>query len=292
LVVDFLRLDVPSACQEAWKGVVVRLIHPHHHVRIRVVGKYLELQGSYKSVFESLTRGGIANDAGSDMVRIDSEDLERDGAGILDTLDGILVPGGFGNRGTEGKILAARTAREKKIPYLGLCLGMQIAVIEFSRNVAELTGASSTEFDEETPHPVIDIMHDQRYLEDLGATMRLGACPCLLRSGSLAHTAYGEDRISERHRHRYEFNNDFREPLESHGLVISGINPDRNLVEIVELPREVHPWFVGVQYHPEFKSKPMKPHPLFRDFVAAALIRRQSREAPNEPVAETRGSGS
>lgn len=291
LVVDALNLELPDAPLDAWEAVVERLIHPKHEVRIGVVGKYIELQDSYKSVFESLTHGGIANDAGIDLVRIDSEELEEKGPGILETLDGILVPGGFGNRGTEGKILAARTARERGIPYLGLCLGMQIAVIEFSLNVAELAGASSTEFDEESPHPVIDIMHDQRHIQDLGATMRLGACPCLLRSGSLAHAAYGEDRISERHRHRYEFNNDYRVPLEAKGLVISGINPDRDLVEIIELPREVHPWFVGVQYHPEFKSKPMRPHPLFRDFIGAALRRKTDRADGRAPVTEASPKG-
>lgn len=285
LVVDFLGLEAPAAPLTEWESVVERLINPHQEVRIGVVGKYIELQDSYKSVYESLTHGGIAHDARIELVCLDSEDLEREGPGILDTLDGILVPGGFGDRGTEGKILAARTAREQKIPYLGLCLGMQIAVIEFSRNIAELEGASSTEFDENTPHPVIDIMHDQREVLDKGATMRLGAWPCRLAPETRAAKAYGQTDISERHRHRYEFNNNYREILQEHGLVFSGINPDRDLVEIVELSESVHPWFVGVQYHPEFKSKPMKPHPLFRDFIGAALRRRGERQDPDTSVA-------
>lgn len=284
LVVDHLRLDAPPQPLTAWEEVVHRLLHPRHAVRIGVVGKYIGLQDSYKSVFESLTHGGIANDTRIDLVRIDSEEIEGQGEGLLEGLDGILVPGGFGDRGTEGKILAAKVARERGIPYFGLCLGLQIAVIEFSRHVAGLEGAGSTEFSPPPQHPVIDIMPDQEGVEDKGATMRLGACPCALKPGTLAAIAYGRDLVSERHRHRYEFNNAYRVKLEESGLVISGVNPERDLVEIAELPSETHPWFLGVQFHPEFKSKPQKPHPLFRDFIAAALKYRQAAASAEESV--------
>jgi len=283
LVVDHLHLDAPVQPLTAWEEVVERLLHPHHSVRIGVVGKYIELQDSYKSVFESLTHGGIANDTKIELVRIDSEELEVKGPDLLKTLDGILVPGGFGDRGTEGKILAAKVAREEKIPYLGLCLGMQIAVIEFARHVAGLEDASSTEFDPSTPHPVIDIMPDQKGIPDKGATMRLGACPCRITPGTLSAAAYGKKQVSERHRHRYEFNNDYRRTLEESGLVIAGVNPERDLVEIIEYDTATHPWFVGVQFHPEFKSKPQKPHPLFREFIAAALKRDAESASARQP---------
>ncbi|MGJ3244285.1 MAG: CTP synthase [Opitutales bacterium] len=275
LVIDHLRLDAPKQPMDEWKSVVQRLVKPSTRVRIGVVGKYIELQDSYKSVYESLTHGGIANDCGIDLVQIDAEDIETRGAGILEDLNGILVPGGFGNRGTEGKITAARIARQQGIPYFGLCLGLQIAVVEFARNVAGLENASSTEFDPDTPHPVIDIMEDQKTVTDKGATMRLGACPCDLVEGTQAAAAYGKASISERHRHRFEVNNAYRDRLSEAGLKIAGINPERDLVEIIELPD--HPWFVAVQFHPEFQSKPNRAHPLFRDFVAAAIERAQAR---------------
>ncbi len=282
LVVDHFGMDLPREPLEEWEQVVERLIHPHHRVKIGVVGKYIELQDSYKSVYESITHGGIANDTGIDIVRLDSEDLEQSGPGALEGLDGILVPGGFGDRGTEGKILAARYARENLIPYFGLCLGMQIAVIEFSRDVAGLDDANSTEFSADTPHPVIDLMPEQQGLEDKGATMRLGACPCRLEAGTRSFEAYGQSDIEERHRHRYEFNNDYLDTLKEKGLVIAGTNPERGLVEIVEYPKAVHPWFVGVQFHPEFKSKPRKAHPLFREFIKAAMEHSEATPASTE----------
>jgi CTP synthase len=238
-----------------------------------MVGKYMDLQDSYLSVNESLVHGGIRNDCEVEVVHIDAEDIERDGPeSHLKDLNGILVPGGFGDRGTEGKILASKYSRENNLPYFGLCLGMQIAVIDFARNVLGLENANSEEFDPKTPDPVIHIMDDQKTVEDKGATMRLGACPCSLKKGSFAYNAYGKEDISERHRHRFEFNNSYREQMEEKGLIISGTNPERNLVEIVEV--ENHPWYVGVQFHPEFQSKPNKAHPLFAAFIEASLIHR------------------
>jgi CTP synthase len=266
--------QLPVTSGSSWDDVVRILKYPKFRVDIAVVGKYIELQDAYKSVYESLTHGGIANDCAVEIHRIDAEKLEDPRQlDALSRMDGILVPGGFGNRGTEGKIAAVKLAREQGIPYYGLCLGMQVAVIEFARNVAGLTGAHSSELDPQTPHPVIDLMPDQKGVADKGATMRLGACDCTLSSGSLSHAAYGTDRISERHRHRYEFNNQYRAALQDAGLRIAGVNPDRDLVEIVEIPN--HPWFVGVQFHPEFKSKPRAAHPLFAAFVGAALRRRR-----------------
>ncbi|MEX0325619.1 MAG: CTP synthase [Puniceicoccaceae bacterium] len=273
LVLKHFGLDHLPQLENGWDNVVRILRYPKHRVDIAVVGKYIELQDAYKSVYESLVHGGIANDCAVEIHRIDSEKLEE--SGNYDQLlgvDGILVPGGFGSRGIEGKIEAVRIAREKGIPYFGLCLGMQVAVIEFARNMAGLTGAHSGEFDEDTPWPVIDLMPEQKDVVDKGATMRLGAYPCQLKEGTISAKAYGESLISERHRHRYEFNNDHQEALEAAGLVVAGINPDRNLVEIVENPN--HPWFVGVQFHPEFQSKPRHAHPLFASFIKASLARR------------------
>jgi len=269
LVIERLNLDAPDSDMQVWHDVVRRLKAPSHKVEIGVVGKYIELQDAYKSVYESIVHAGISNDAAVRIVRIDAEDLDNNPAQYLATLDGILIPGGFGDRGTDGKIAAAKFARENKIPYFGLCLGMQIAVIEYARNVAGLEDANSTEFDAKTPHPVIDIMEDQKDLETKGGNMRLGACPCKLFKDSLSYNAYGQEMIEERHRHRFEFNNTYRDQLEKAGLLIAGTNPERDLVEIVEIPD--HPWFVGVQFHPEFKSKPNAAHPLFANFIAAAL---------------------
>lgn len=270
LVTRFLGLDAPEPKQDEWEEVVHRLLNPKHKVRVGMVGKYMDLQDSYLSVNESLVHGGIRNDSAVEVIHIDAEDIEREGPEThLSSLNGILVPGGFGDRGTEGKILASKYAREQGIPYFGLCLGMQIAVIDFARNVLGLEKANSEEFDEDTPDPVIHIMDDQKNLQDKGATMRLGACPCSLKKGTFAHYAYGKEEISERHRHRFEFNNAYRKDLESAGLIVSGINPDRNLVEIVEV--KDHTWFVGVQFHPEFQSKPNKAHPLFAAFIEASL---------------------
>ena len=269
LIVEHLRLDAPDTEIKIWHDVVRRLKAPGHKIEIGVVGKYIELQDAYKSVYESITHAGIANDCAVRVIRLDAEEIEGNPAKHLLSLDGILIPGGFGDRGTEGKITAAKFARESGTPFFGLCLGMQIAVIEFARNVALLEGANSTEFDARAPQPVIDIMHDQKELTTKGANMRLGACPCRLSDDSLSIHAYGKADIRERHRHRYEFNNAYREQLQQSGLRIVGINPERDLVEIVEIPD--HPWFVAVQFHPEFQSKPSAAHPLFANFIAAAL---------------------
>ncbi|HRE81894.1 MAG TPA: CTP synthase, partial [Opitutaceae bacterium] len=270
LVVELFGLKLPRPNKNVWEEIVRRVVNPAHEVRIGVVGKYIELQDAYKSVYESLTHAGIANNTRVSVLRIDAEDLEKKGGlALLKGLDGILVPGGFGDRGTEGKIAAARYAREHRVPYYGLCLGLQIAVIEYARNVLKLADANSTEFDDKSPHPVINMMEEQKKIIDKGATMRLGSYECALTPGTHAHKAYGKDSVRERHRHRYEVNNAYVGQLQRGGLTISGINPRRNLVEIVEIAD--HPWFVGVQFHPEFQSKPSAPHPLFAAFIGAAL---------------------
>jgi CTP synthase len=275
LVVDLLGLPNPPPTKNIWQDIVARLLDPKHEVTIGVVGKYIELQDAYKSVYESITHAGIANHCKVNIRRIDAEDVEKKGgAALLKGLDGILVPGGFGDRGTEGKIAAAKFARENKVPYYGLCLGLQIAVIEFARNVLKLEGANSTEFDPSPAHPVINLMEEQKRLTDKGATMRLGSYECALTPGTLAHKAYGAATVTERHRHRYEVNNAYVERLKAGGMVISGVNPQRNLVEVVEL--KGHPWFLGTQAHPEFQSKPNKAHPLFAAFIAAALKQKRA----------------
>jgi len=258
---------------EPWKRVVHALTHPEGEVRIGMVGKYVDLTDSYKSLNEALHHGGIAHRVRVQIEYFDSEKLTD--ASELSKMDGILVPHGFGSRGVEGKIKAVRFAREQRVPYLGICLGLQLAVIEFARNVAGLAGANSTETEEKTPHPVIDFLPEQRELEDKGGSMRLGAYPCLLLPGSRAAEAYGTLEISERHRHRYEFNPDYRDQLAQAGLVLSGTSPDDRLVEVVEIAD--HPWFLGCQFHPEFKSTPFEPHPLFTAFVGAA-VQRSDRE--------------
>ena len=270
LVIDLLGFKNPPPKKNIWKQIVHRLLNPVHEVTIGVVGKYIELQDAYKSVYESITHAGIANNCRINVVRIDAEDLEKKGGlARLKRLDGILVPGGFGDRGTEGKIAAARYAREHKIPYYGLCLGLQIAVIEFSRNVLKLAGANSTEFDANPRHPVINMMEEQKKILDKGATMRLGSYDCALTPGTHAAKAYGMASVRERHRHRYEVNNAYVDQLKRAGMVISGVNVRRNLVEIIELKN--HPWFVAVQFHPEFQSKPNRAHPLFAAFIGAAI---------------------
>lgn len=275
LVVDFLHLGGKEADMKPWIEVVKRLKEPQFEVNIGFVGKYIELQDAYKSVYEALTHGGIANNTKVNKVLIDAEAIEAEGAEkYLKGLDGILVPGGFGSRGTEGMILAAKYAREHAIPYLGICLGMQIAVIEFSRNVLKLPNATSTEFDPNCANPVIDIMIEQKGVTRKGGTMRLGDYACDLTEGSKAREAYKQSTIHERHRHRYEFNNRYSEELTKKGLLISGINPNRQLIEIMEL--KDHPWFVGVQFHPELKSKPHQPHPLFTAFIKASYINKSS----------------
>lgn len=271
LVVDKLGIDAPESDMSAWSSIVRRLVSPKGgEVKIAVVGKYIDLQDAYKSIYESLAHAGVGNDCSVKIIRVDSEDVERDGAQKhLSDADGILIPGGFGDRGIEGKILAAKYARENKIPYFGICLGMQIAVIEYARDVLGLDGANSAEFNESTLYPVITIMDDQKDIVDKGATMRLGSYECALVDGSKARSAYGQNSVRERHRHRFEYNNAYRKRLEEAGLMVAGLNPKRNLVEIVEV--KDHPWMVGVQFHPEFQSKPSKPHPLFCAFVAEAL---------------------
>jgi CTP synthase len=256
-----------------WEQVVATLKGPEARVRIAMVGKYVDLTESYKSLNEALAHGALAHRAAVDIEYVDSEKLEGSGLDALASADGVLVPHGFGARGAEGKIQAIRCVREGRIPFLGICYGMQCAVVEFARDVAGLSGANSSEIDPETPHPVIDLLPDQRALTQTGGTMRLGAFPCEIRPGTRAEAIYGTTRISERHRHRYEFNPAYRERLEQAGLVASGTSPDGRLVEIIEYPE--HPWFVGCQFHPEFKSTPFNPHPLFREFVGAALKRKR-----------------
>jgi CTP synthase len=269
----------------AWHRIVERFKKPGRGaVRIGVVGKYVHLKDSYKSLHEALVHGGLANDCRVDLEYIDSEAIERSGPeAVLSTVDAVLVPGGFGDRGTEGKIAAIRFARESKLPFFGICLGMQLAVVEYARTVGGFNGANSTEFDKDTPHPVIEMLEMQRGVADKGGTMRLGAYPCTLIAGSLAAQAYGTTEISERHRHRFEFANDYRDRLKAAGLVLSGTSPDGKLVEMIEL--KDHPYFVGCQFHPEFKSRPTAPHPLFARFVTAALerslLRAKSAKAPS-----------
>ena len=269
-VCRLLGLNTPQPDLGRWRSFVQRVIHPSHHVRIGVVGKYIELQDAYKSIYEALTHAGAANDCKVDIVRVDAESIEKAGPDLyLAGLQGILIPGGFGDRGTEGKISAARYAREKGVPYFGICLGMQIAVIEFARNVCGLKGATSTEFDKATEHPVISLMEEQKKVKQLGGTMRLGTWVTDLVPGSKAFELYHSATITERHRHRYEFNSDYKERLEEKGMLISGTSPKGDLAEIIELP--AHPYFVACQFHPEFLSKPNHPHPLFHGFVKAAV---------------------
>ncbi|MBW2428117.1 MAG: CTP synthase [Deltaproteobacteria bacterium] len=279
-IVELLNIWTRAPRLEPWEELVQKIQAPQPNVNIAIVGKYVDLTESYKSLNEALYHGGIANDCKVNLTFLDSEKmLDGKCAELLAGADGILVPGGFGTRGIEGKICSANHARVNKIPYFGICLGMQIAVIEFARNVGGLTDANSSEFNELTPHAVIYLMQEwfdertgttQRRDEssDKGATMRLGAYPCHIAKDTLAYQAYGEEDIHERHRHRYEFNNDYKAVLAEKGLVISGISPSGDLVEIVEI--KDHPWFLGCQFHPEFKSRPMHPHPLFREFIKAA----------------------
>ncbi len=254
-----------------WQRIVHTLENPQHRVKIGVVGKYVDLAESYKSLHEALVHGGLANNAAVEIVYVDAEQVQAGGADLLKEVSGVLVPGGFGERGSEGKIAAIRFARERKIPYLGICLGMQMAVCEYARHVADIPGAHSTEFDPKLEGAVIAMMAEQLDVTEKGGTMRLGAYDCDLAAGSVVQRIYGKSRISERHRHRYEFNNKFRDPLTRAGLRLSGVSPDGSLVEMIELPPEVHPFFVGCQFHPEFKSRPTAPHPLFSAYIAASL---------------------
>jgi CTP synthase len=289
-IMEILNMWTRAPVLDEWERLVEKIRNPRDEVKIAIVGKYVHLTESYKSLSEALVHGGIANNCKVSLKYVDSEELESDGwESKLSGVDAILVPGGFGSRGINGKMRAIQLAREKDVPFLGICLGMQLAVIEFARNVCGLQGANSTEFDETTPHPVIDLMEGQKSVKEKGGTMRLGAYPCRLVEGSIAWSAYGSQEISERHRHRYELNNAYREILERKGMRITGISPDGSLVEIVELPQQR--WFLGCQFHPEFKSKPLAPHPLFVSFVRAALeykmeraIGREAREGPRAAV--------
>ena len=241
-----------------------------HSIRIAVVGKYIALQDAYKSIYESFTHAGAENDARVEILRIDAEEIEEKGAeAMIGSVDGILVPGGFGDRGIEGQIQTVEYARTKGIPFLGICLGMQVAVIEYARHICGMDDANSTEFDQKTTHPVISLQEEQKGIKAMGATMRLGAYKALIRPGTLAHKLYGKDSVTERHRHRYEFNPSYRDELENAGLVISAVNDEHGLVEVVELPD--HPFFIACQYHPEFQSAPNRAHPLFSGLVSAAL---------------------
>ncbi len=272
IVLNKLNMDYSPAKMDDWEKMVYKINHPSKKVKVAVVGKYVELPDAYISVTEALHHAGISNDAEVKIQWVNAEEIEADGTDfdeVFSGCKGILVPGGFGDRGVEGKIRAIQYARENKIPFLGLCLGMQCAVIEFARHVCGMTDANSSEFNQETKHPVIDLMLSQVDVEDKGGTMRLGSYPCKVTAGTNTQAAYGSDLIHERHRHRFEYNNAFRSVLSSAGLVIAGTLPDDSLVEIVEV--KDHPWFVASQFHPELKSRPNNPHPLFRDFVKAAL---------------------
>ena len=275
-IMELLNIWAGEPKLDAWTKVVEKWKNPVGEVTIAIVGKYVNLRESYKSLNEALTHGGIAHSVRVHHRYVDSEEIEKQGAeALLKGADGILVPGGFGSRGVEGKIAAVKYARENGVPYFGICLGMQVAVVEFARNVCGMAAATSRELDSDSECAVIDLMPDQRGVVDKGATMRLGAYPCRLTEKSLARKAYGAVEVSERHRHRYEFNNEYREALAAKGLRITGLSPDGRLVEIVEI--QDHPWFLGCQFHPEFQSRPMSPHPLFRDFIGAAwaAVRKQ-----------------
>ncbi len=270
-IIEKLNIWTGSPDLSKWKNIVRICKNPRHSVEIAIVGKYVHLKDSYKSLDEAIKHAGIANNCRVNIRYVDSEEVEEKGAArLLKGVKGIIVPGGFGSRGIEGKIKTIEYARTNKIPFLGICLGMQLMVVEFARNVCQMKGANSVEFDPETPYPVIHLMPEQRGINEAGGTMRLGAYRCRLKKGTLAHRAYQKDEIAERHRHRYEVNNRFLKIFKKHGFVVSGVHPERRLVEIMELEKR-HPWFLGCQFHPEFKSRPHEPHPLFRDLIRAAL---------------------
>jgi CTP synthase len=286
-VIHKLKLTVGQLDLEEWAAIVERITHPNKRVKIALVGKYVELKDAYISINEALYHAGIAHNARVEIKRVDSETVEDSGPAVLHGVDGILVAPGFGSRGVKGKLRAIEYAREHKVPFLGICFGMQLACVEFARRVCGLPDAMTTEVDEATPDPVIDFLPDQRNLELMGGTMRLGAYDCTLESGTLAARAYGQLEISERHRHRYEFNNRYKPLFEEHGMVFSGHHASgrTTLVECVELSPSLHPWFVGTQAHPEFNSRPTRPSPLYRDFIGAALAHGQLREREGGDVA-------
>jgi len=270
IICEHFNLDLPEPDIEEWESMVNNIINPGRRIKVAICGKYVGLKDAYKSIIEAFIHSGEVNDAEVDLIWVSSEDIKHNGADkFMYDVDGLLIPGGFGERGVEGKIEAIRYVRENKIPFLGICLGMQCAVIEYARNVCGLEEAHSYEFYRDLKHPVIHLMADQEGVTELGGTMRLGAYPCVLDEKSRSYEAYGVKEISERHRHRYEFNNVYREMLTRDGLLLTGLSPDKRLVEIVEVAE--HPWFVGVQFHPELKSRPTRPHPLFRDFIKAAV---------------------
>ena len=278
-VLEFLHLEAPDPDLSEWTSMLDNMKHAERQCTVAVVGKYTHLRDAYKSIIEAITHGGTANAAKVRIRWVDSEEVEAKGAdALLEGVHGVLVPGGFGDRGIEGKVEAIRWAREAMVPFFGICLGMQCATIEFARNVCGLEKANSSEFDPSTPHPVIDLLPEQRQQDLKGGTMRLGAYSCLLEPGSRARQAYGAAEVFERHRHRYEFNNSYREIFKKSGMRISGVHQARDLVEVLELPD--HPWFLAVQYHPELRSRPARPHPLFRAFIQAALSRQTSVENP------------
>ena len=289
LLCEHLGLQTEEPDLTEWRKMVGMILHPPDTVRIAIVGKYIELKDAYKSIIESFIHAGIPNKVGVEQVWIDSESLEGDDVGdrrlaeIFQGIQGVLVPGGFGDRGIPGKVNAIRYARENGVPFLGICLGLQCAMIEIGRDVAGLEMASSAEFDPSTPHPVIHLMETQKGIANLGGTMRLGAYPCVLAEGSLAHRCYGKREISERHRHRYEVNNEYRDRFTAVGVLFSGTSPDDSLVEIIELPG--HPFFIAVQFHPELKSRPGSAHPLFKAFVAAAVNRQENAGKRTEETA-------
>jgi CTP synthase len=276
IVCERFRLEVKDPDLRPWAAMVKRVREPGDRVRIGIVGKYTELTDAYTSIREALVHGGIANEVGVDLEWVASDRFtDQEAAGrLLAPYDGLLVPGGFGERGVEGMVQAVRWAREHDFPFFGICLGLQVAIIEFARHVCRLPSTNSSEFEAECENPVISLMESQRHVQDMGGTMRLGAYPCRLRPGSRAAQAYGAGEVSERHRHRYEVNNAYRDVLAEYGLRCSGISPDGSLVEVIELPQ--HPWFIGCQFHPELKSRPMRPHPLFAGFVRAALERKRA----------------
>ena len=288
LVCELLHLTTPEPDLANWRQFVQRVVNPKKRIKIAVVGKYIDLQDAYKSIYESLTHAAASEDCRIDLKRIDADSLHDDLDSQLRDVAGVLIPGGFGERGVEGKIKAARFAREHKVPYLGLCLGMQVATIEFARNVCGLEEANSTEFDPKTPDPVISLLEEQKDVHVKGASMRLGTWPTKIAKGTLAEKVYGSNEVLERHRHRYEFNMKYRDRMKEKGFTISGTSPDGALAELIEL--RDHPYYVGCQYHPEFQSKPNKPHPLFKGFIQACLAH-QSGDAPRaaaDPLSQPR----
>jgi CTP synthase len=286
-VLDHFGMEAPSSDLSEWEAMVKRADEAEGKVRIALVGKYVQLADAYKSVIEALEHGGIHHGVNVEVELVDSENFDPE---RLEGVDGILIPGGFGERGIEGKVSAARIARERSIPYLGICLGMQIAVVEFARTVAGMDGANSAEFDPETPFPVVDLLPEQKEVSEMGGTMRLGADPVKLHESTRAAEIYGEQVIYKRHRHRYEVNNQLRRRLEDEGLVCGGTSPDERLVEMVELPD--HPFFVASQFHPEFNSRPNRPEPLFREFVGAAAHHAGEQPAEGAELSEDEAQGS